>query len=92
MEQGWGARDYAAVGAGVFGPVEKQLDDSEHMLRDIAAEMDAALRREEHLRGSSEQGRDRVELFGVASMTVLFLTALWQVFYLRRFFRSKKLL
>lgn len=92
IEQGWGARDYAKVGAGVFGPVEKQLDDSEHMLKDIAAEMDAALLREERLRDNSESGRDRVEFFGAVSMGVLLLTALWQIFYLRRFFRSKKLL
>ena len=92
VEQGWGVRDYAAVGEGVFGPVEKQLDDSDHMLRDIAAEMDAALNREERLREGAESGRDRVELFGVVSMGVLFVTALWQVVYLRSFFRSKKLL
>ena len=92
IEQGWGARDYAKVGAGVFGPVEKQLDDSEHLLKDIAAEMDAALLREERLRDNSESGRDRVEFFGAVSMGVLLLTALWQIFYLRRFFRSKKLL
>ena len=72
--------------------MEKQLDDSDHMLRDIAAEMDAALNREERLREGAESGRDRVELFGVVSMGVLFVTALWQVVYLRSFFRSKKLL
>jgi hypothetical protein len=54
--------------------------------------MDAALNREERLREGAESGRDRVELFGVVSMGVLFVTALWQVVYLRSFFRSKKLL
>ena len=37
-------------------------------------------------------GRDRVETFGLISMGVLVVTALWQVFFLRSFFRSKKLL
>jgi len=92
VEQGWGVKDYDAVGASVFGPVEKQLDDSEHMLKDIAAEMDAAIAREEALREGAESGRDRVELFGVVSMGVLFATACWQIVYLRSFFRSKKLL
>ena len=92
VQSGWSVRDYASVGEGVFGPVEKQLDDSEHMLRDIGQEMDAALLREENLRLGAEAGRDRVELFGILSMGVLVLTALWQVYYLRSFFRSKKLL
>lgn len=92
VEQGWGVRDYAAVAGTVFGPVEKQLDDSEHMLVDIAAEMDHAIEREEGLRVGAESGRDRVELFGVVSMAVLFMTACWQIVYLRSFFRSKKLL
>ena len=92
VQSGWSVKDYAAVGEGVFGPVEKQLDDSEHMLRDIGVEMDAALLREENLRTSAEAGRDRVETFGLISMGVLVVTALWQVFFLRSFFRSKKLL
>lgn len=92
VDQGWGVRDYDGVSDSVFGPVEKQLDDSEHMLKDIAAEMDAAIERESDLRDASESGRDRVELFGVISMGVLFATACWQIIYLRSFFRSKKLL
>ena len=92
VDQGWGVRDYDGVSDSVFGPVEKQLDDSEHMLKDIAAEMDAAIAREETLRDASESGRDRVELFGIISMGVLFTTACWQIVYLRSFFRSKKLL
>lgn len=92
VEQGWGVRDYAAVGEGVFGPVAKQLGDSDHMLRDIASEMDAALNREERLRAGAESGRDRVELFGVVSMGVLLVTGVWQIIYLRSFFKSKKLM
>lgn len=92
VEQGWGVKDYDGVSRSVFGPVEKQLDDSEHMLKDIANEMDAAIAREQKLREGAETGRDRVELFGVVSMGVLFTTACWQIIYLRSFFRSKKLL
>jgi len=62
------------------------------MVREIANEMDLSLKREELERATEEEEEERTALFGSISIATLLALSCWQIIYLRRFFRSKKLL
>lgn len=65
---------------------------AEDKLQDISLEMDKSREREAHLRETSESTARRIEWFSILSITVLLTISAWQIFYLKSFFRSKKLL
>jgi len=90
--QGFSVKEYGADVGEKLGPISKQLDESRNMLKDIAAEMDRALKRETRERQTATATESRIETMGFVSMAVLIGLALWQIIYLRSFFRSKKLL
>jgi len=73
-------------------PVEVQFRKAEDMLKAISNEMGKSREREAQLRETSEAMASRIQMFSIASITVLLAMSAWQVYYLKSFFRSKKLL
>jgi len=73
-------------------PLELQFRKAEDKLESISAEMMKSRDREATLRSTSEEVANKVEWFSIASISVLLIISLWQVFYLKSFFRAKKLL
>lgn len=73
-------------------PMEVELrrleDLSEAILNDFAYMKE----REEQMRDTNESTNSRVLYFSIFSMVCLLSLATWQVFYLRRYFKSKKLI
>mmetsp|Transcript_23802 Transcript_23802/g.74915 ORF Transcript_23802/g.74915 Transcript_23802/m.74915 type:complete len:86 (-) Transcript_23802:298-555(-) len=72
--------------------IEEQYKEAKKLLISASNEMDYMLRREMHLRQTSDSTQSRVELFGTLSILVLVAVSFYQVIYLRWFFQSKKLL
>ncbi|XP_072031369.1 transmembrane emp24 domain-containing protein 10-like isoform X2 [Amphiura filiformis] len=67
----------------------RRLEDlSEAILNDFAYMKE----REEQMRDTNESTNSRVLYFSIFSMVCLLSLATWQVFYLRRYFKSKKLI
>ncbi|KAJ1460388.1 emp24/gp25L/p24 family/GOLD-domain-containing protein [Pelagophyceae sp. CCMP2097] len=92
VAQGFSVKEYGDVVGKHLEPVSKQLQDSMNMVREIANEMDLSLKREELERATEEEEEERTALFGSISIATLLALSCWQIIYLRRFFRSKKLL
>mmetsp|Transcript_14573 Transcript_14573/g.17656 ORF Transcript_14573/g.17656 Transcript_14573/m.17656 type:complete len:185 (-) Transcript_14573:229-783(-) len=92
VTQGFSVKEYGNLVDENMGPIVKQLDDSKSMLREIANEMDLSFMREQEERKAAAETEQRIVKMGYVSMLVLIGLALWQVFYLRSFFRAKKLL
>ena len=106
VTQGFSVKEYGSLVDEHYGPISKQLDDAKVIIADIADEMDASLQREQDERqeamvrpfsffftsSSSQETEARIANMGYVSMAVLIGLALWQIIYLRSFFRSKKLL
>lgn len=73
-------------------PVELQFRKAEDKLKSISDEMGKSREREAQLRQTSETMSGRIQWFSVLSITVLLTISAWQVYYLKSFFRAKKLL
>lgn len=67
----------------------KRLEDlSDSIVRDFAL----MRKREEEMRDTNEKTNSRVLFFSIFSMCCLLGLATWQVLYLRRYFKAKKLI
>mmetsp|Transcript_22177 Transcript_22177/g.71351 ORF Transcript_22177/g.71351 Transcript_22177/m.71351 type:complete len:204 (+) Transcript_22177:1-612(+) len=93
LRSGVEAEDYDAVAK------KEHLDSTELMLRKIADTLDEAygemqtLREKEALRRDlNEATNEYVLYFSMLSTTVVLCVALWQVYHLKRYLESKKLL
>ncbi|KAJ3311005.1 vesicle coat component [Blyttiomyces sp. JEL0837] len=73
-------------------PMEMELGRLERMADSLLREMDEMKGHEEHMRDVNESTNERVAWFSTLSMLALFGVAGWQVWYLRKFFQSKKLI
>jgi hypothetical protein len=73
-------------------PMEAELRRLEDLSDSIVESFNHMRKREEEMRGTNEQTSSRVLYFSVFSMICLLSLTTWQVMYLRRFFKAKKLI
>lgn len=73
-------------------PLELLFVRAEQKLESISEEMRYSRDREAQLRETSMQTANRIQWFSILSITVLLTISAWQMFYLKNYFRSKKLL
>ncbi|KXS18126.1 endoplasmic reticulum vesicle protein 25, partial [Gonapodya prolifera JEL478] len=72
-------------------PAEVELRRMEGVVKEIVDEMEAMKEREAKMRDTNESTNDRVKYFSILSVVVLVGLGVWQIWYLRRFFQTKKL-
>ncbi|GCC20281.1 hypothetical protein chiPu_0021334 [Chiloscyllium punctatum] len=73
-------------------PLEVELRRLEDLSESIVNDFAYMKQREEEMRDTNESTSARVLYFSIFSMCCLIGLATWQVFYLRRFFKAKKLI
>ncbi|KAG0672984.1 transcription elongation factor spt5 [Pichia californica] len=93
VEAGANARDWNAIqSAEKLKPSEVQLRKVDEMLEEVITEMEYLVRREERLRDTNESTNVRVKNFFVMGTLMLISVGVYQVYYLRNYFRSKHIL
>ncbi len=80
------------VEKGDISMLEANLKQAEETLESISDEIEFAKKQEQALKEAGELANTRIEMFSYFSMAVLLVTSVYQLLYLRSFFRSKKLL
>ncbi|KAL5008177.1 hypothetical protein ScPMuIL_013758 [Solemya velum] len=73
-------------------PLEVELRRLEDLSKSIVEDFAYMRKREEEMRDTNESTHSRVMYFSIFSMCCLLGLATWQVLYLRRYFKSKKLI
>lgn len=73
-------------------PMEAELRRLEDLSDAIVESFNHMRKREDEMRGTNEQTSGRVLYFSIFSMLCLLGLTTWQVLYLRRFFKAKKLI
>jgi len=87
------AKNYDGVGeAAKLKPLEVELKRLEDMSESIVQDFAFMRKREEEMRDTNESTNSRVLYFSIFSMCCLLGLATWQVLYLRKYFKSKKLI
>lgn len=93
VDIGADAKDWSAIQATEkLKPVETELRRIEEMVAEIVAEMDYLRAREQTLRDTNESTNTRVKWFGLGTTFLLIALWVWQIMYLRAYFRSKHLI
>ncbi|XP_014673361.1 PREDICTED: transmembrane emp24 domain-containing protein 10-like [Priapulus caudatus] len=93
VKHGVEARNYENVAkAEKLKPLEVELKRLEDLSEDIVNSFAYMRKREEEMRNTNESTNSRVLYFSIFSMCCLLALATWQVFYLRRYFKAKKLI
>uniref|UniRef100_A0AAV1V5K6 GOLD domain-containing protein n=1 Tax=Peronospora matthiolae TaxID=2874970 RepID=A0AAV1V5K6_9STRA len=93
LKHGVEAKDYSEVAKREhLMPVEKELRKMEDAVEEIHREMLYLREREAAMRNTNESTNARVLWFSFLSILVLLGMGVWQVLYLKRFFKSKKLI
>ena len=93
MDIGADAKDWAAIQAAEkLKPVETELRRIEELVAEIVNEMEYLRLREQKLRDTNESTNSRVKWFGFATTFLLIALWVWQIMYLRAYFRSKHLI
>ncbi|KAI7880638.1 hypothetical protein K492DRAFT_177713 [Lichtheimia hyalospora FSU 10163] len=75
-----------------LGPLELELRKLETIVKEVVGEMNYLKRREARMRDTNESTNERVKWFSLLSLFTLITLGTWQVLYLRRFFRRKRLI
>merc|ERR1712147_130466 len=73
-------------------PLEVELRRLEDLSDSIVNDLQYMKQREEEMRSTNESTNSRVLYFSIFSMLCLVALGTWQVLYLRKFFKSKKLI
>ncbi|KAF9933855.1 vesicle coat component [Linnemannia zychae] len=73
-------------------PMEVELRKLEDMVKEIVENMEHLQEREEKMRNTNESTNARVQWFSTLTMVILVALGVWQIFYLKRFFRKKRLI
>lgn len=73
-------------------PVEAELKRLSEIANEVVDEMDYLRTREMKLRDTNESTNERVKWFSLGTMGMLVALGVWQVVYLRAYFRSKHLI
>ncbi|KAI1320494.1 vesicle coat component [Mortierella claussenii] len=85
--------DYAKLAAQEkLKPMEVELRKLEDLVKDILDNMEHLQAREERMRNTNESTNARVQWFSTMTLCVLVALGAWQIFYLKRFFRKKRLI
>lgn len=93
IESGASARDWNAVQANEkLKPMEVELRKVEQVTDEIVQELDYLKAREERLRDTNESTNRRVRNFSICIVILLVSLGVWQVNYLKNFFKSKHIL
>lgn len=93
VKRGVEAKDYANIAkAEKLKPMEVELKKLEDLSESIVNDFAYMRAREEEMRDTNESTHSRVLYFSMFSMICLLCLATWQVLYLRRYFKSKKLI
>lgn len=93
IKMGLEAKNYQTLGeAARLKPLEVELKRLEDLSEAIVQDFAYMRQREEEMRDTNESTNSRVLYFSVLSMCCLIGLATWQVLYLRRFFKAKKLI
>jgi len=93
VKRGVEAKNYADIAkAEKLKPMEVELKKLEDLAESIVNDFAYMRAREEEMRDTNESTHSRVLYFSIFSMLCLFGLAIWQVLYLRRYFKSKKLI
>ncbi|CAO3615611.1 unnamed protein product [Cunninghamella blakesleeana] len=72
--------------------LEEQTRVLEAMVDDILNEMNYLKEREARMRNTNESTNDRVKWFSLLSLFTLISLGIWQILYLRSYFRRKRLI
>lgn len=93
LKHGVEAKNYESIAkAEKLKPMEVELRRLEDLSESIVNDFAYMRAREEDMRDTNESTHSRVLYFSVFSMCCLLGLATWQVLYLRRFFKAKKLI
>eukprot|EP01134_Creolimax_fragrantissima_P001831 CFRG1831T1 len=93
LKSGVEAVDYDAVKeAENLAPLEVAIRRMEELAESIATDMGQMKQREASMRNTNESTNARVLYFSVVSMMCLVGLSVWQVYYLKNYFKSKKLI
>lgn len=88
VDIGADARDWSSIQAQEkLKPVETDLRRMEELVAEIVNEMEYLRAREQKLRDTNESTNERVKWFAVGTMGMLVGLGVWQVIYLRAYFR-----
>jgi len=86
-------RDYEALAKKEnLKPLEIELMKLEDVVTQIEHEFRYMKEREARHRNTNESTNARVAYMSFASLVILVLLGLWQIFYLKQFFKAKKLI
>ncbi|KAL3288925.1 hypothetical protein HHI36_003370 [Cryptolaemus montrouzieri] len=92
-KHGVDVKNYDAFGeAANLKPIETELQRLEDLSNEIVQDFAYMRKREEEMRDTNESTNNRVLYFSIFSMCCLLGLATWQVLYLRRYFKAKKLI
>lgn len=93
IDIGADAKDWSAIQATEkLKPVEADLRRMEEMVSEVVGEMDYLRTREQKLRDTNESTNNRVKWFGFCTTFILIVLWVWQILYLRAYFRFVSLL
>eukprot|EP01094_Clydonella_sp_ATCC50884_P003203 TRINITY_DN1245_c0_g4_i1.p1 TRINITY_DN1245_c0_g4~~TRINITY_DN1245_c0_g4_i1.p1 ORF type:complete len:214 (-),score=94.72 TRINITY_DN1245_c0_g4_i1:145-786(-) len=93
LHVGADATDYEKVAAEEdLGPLEVEMRKLEDAMQFLNKEMTYMRAREAAMRDTNESTNTRVLLFSVLSMVTLVVLGLWQVYYLRSYFKKNKVI
>ncbi|XP_071375680.1 transmembrane emp24 domain-containing protein 10-like isoform X2 [Centroberyx affinis] len=93
MKHGVEAKNYEEIAkVEKLKPLEVELRRLEDLSESIVNDFAYMKKREEEMRDTNESTNTRVLYFSIFSMCCLIGLATWQVLYLRRFFKAKKLI
>ncbi|KAK4626042.1 Endoplasmic reticulum vesicle protein 25 [Fulvia fulva] len=93
IDIGADAKDWSAIQASEkLKPVEVELKRMSGLAAEIIDELDFLRSREMKLRDTNESTNERVKWFAIGTMGCLVGLGVWQVVYLRAYFRSKHLI
>ncbi|XP_029051556.1 transmembrane emp24 domain-containing protein bai isoform X2 [Osmia bicornis bicornis] len=92
-KRGIEAKNYEGIGeAAKLKPSEVELKRLEDLSYAIVQDFARMRKNEEEMRDTNEATNTRVLYFSIFSMCWLLVLSTWQVLYLRRFFKAKKLI
>lgn len=93
IESGSQARDWNKISATEkLKPIEVELRRIEELADEIVEELNYLKNREERLRDTNESTNRRVRNFSIIVILVLVSLGLWQVNYLRNYFKAKHII
>ena len=93
IDIGADAKDWSAIQAGEkLKPVEAELRRIGESAKEVVDEMDYLRTREMKLRDTNESTNERVKWFAIGTMGMVGALGVWQVVYLRAYFKSKHLI